>query len=63
MEAIDKCDVRYYLKCGDGAERKVTQDEFVRAERTAGFRPKPGCGPVATGGFSSGVLAGRVEYN
>ena len=31
---------------------KVTKDEWLAAESRAGFRPKPGCGPYATGGFS-----------
>lgn len=37
---------------------EVSQDEWIAAERAAGFRPKPGCGPLATGGFSSGNVSG-----
>lgn len=55
---------RYYLGVTGREESfvEVTQDEFVRAERGAGFRPKPGLGPVATGGFTSGGITGRVRY-
>jgi len=53
---------RYFVKDGEGPEREVTQDEYVATERSAGFRPKPGCGPEATASFSSGRLSGRVEY-
>ena len=54
---------KYYLKAFYEKEYKeVSQDEFVKAERHAGFRPKPGCGPVATAGFNGGGLEGYVEY-
>jgi len=63
-------DCNYYITEGDGVERQVTQAEFVQYENRCGFRPKPGCGPVATGGFSgtAGFLGtgptirGRVQY-
>jgi hypothetical protein len=52
---------RYFLK--PDTERavwqEVTEEEFARAERSAGFYPKPGCGPVATGGFSASGQRGR----
>ena len=54
---------RYYLTIGTQPEAEVTEEEFVRAERRAGFHPKPGCGPVATGGFGSGAIKGRVDYS
>lgn len=38
--------------------QEVTEEDFVRAEQGAGFLPKPGCGPVATGGFSAGGQQG-----
>lgn len=53
---------RYWLKAGDLAWQECTQEQFVHAERSAGFRPKEGCGPVATGGFGSGDRYGRVTY-
>ena len=53
---------RYFLKTSFAEEKEVSQDEFVLAEQSAGFHPKYGCGPVATGGFSNGIVSGRVEY-
>ena len=54
---------KYYLKAFYEEEwTEVSQDEFIRAERHAGFRPKYGTGPVATGGFSGGGMKGRVEF-
>lgn len=38
--------------------QEVTEAEFANAERGAGFYPKPGCGPVATGSFSAGGQKG-----
>lgn len=61
---------KYYLKASfqpDWVE--VTKEEFIRAERAAGFRPK--CASTdpqymttcATGGFSSsGGVSGRVCF-
>jgi hypothetical protein len=60
---------RYYLSAtlgGEKVEREVTIEEFCRAERAAGFRPKlPSTDRFymttpATGGFSSGAISGRV---
>ena len=53
---------RYWLKISGRSWKKVTQDEFIKAEQRAGFFPKPDCGPMATGGFSSGITEGRVTY-
>jgi len=54
---------RYYLQLAGVSDWiEVSQEKFVQAERAAGFRPKPGCGPVATGGFSNGSVCGRVAY-
>ncbi len=39
---------------------EVTEEDFVKAERLAGFRPKPGCGPVATASFSDGSVRGTT---
>jgi hypothetical protein len=52
---------KYFLTFGRAEEREVTQEEFIKAERQCGFRPKYGDG-VATGGFGSGMIHGRVEY-
>jgi hypothetical protein len=53
---------RYFLApvTSEPIWQEVTEQEFVNAERGAGFYPKPGCGPVATGGFSAGGQRGRT---
>ncbi|MCR3717804.1 hypothetical protein M8453_25040 [Citrobacter freundii] len=51
---------RYFLSHPAFGEKEVTQAEFIRAERAAGFYPKSGSG-VATGGFGCGDICGRVE--
>lgn len=39
--------------------QECTRDQFITAERSAGFRPKSGnSGDLATGGFSKGSFAG-----
>lgn len=60
---------KYYLKASFQPEWvEVTKEEFIRAERRAGFRPKCASSDpkymstCATGGFSSGEVSGRVEY-
>ncbi len=63
---------RYFLSAtieGEKIEREVTIEEFCKAERGAGFRPKLWSGDPkymttpATGGFgSSSGISGRVEY-
>lgn len=56
----------YYLNTGpNGRYQEVTMEEFVRAERAAGFHPKDGMpiGKPATGGFGvSGGVCGKVIY-
>ena len=53
---------KYYLKAEWQKKwEEVTEEEFAEAERSAGFYPKPGCGPVATGGFSDGSVEGEVR--
>lgn len=53
----------YFLKADWETDyREVTEDQFVTAERQAGFYPKPGCGPVATSGFSGHGVSGQVRY-
>lgn len=63
---------RYFLSAKLGSEyvkREVTLEEFCKAERAAGFRPKmPSTDPrymttPATGGFgSSEGISGHVEW-
>lgn len=63
---------RYFLSAklgGTVIERQVSLEEFFRAERAAGFRPKlPSTDAAymttpATGGFSVGDgISGRTEY-
>lgn len=55
----------YYLNSGpNGRYQEVTMEEFVRAERAAGFHPKDGMpiGKPATGGFSGGGVHGKIIY-
>lgn len=56
---------RYFVKIGKAKEREVSREEFIQAERNAGFVPKAGCGDVATAGFgfSQGdiEIRGRIE--
>lgn len=51
---------RFFLSHPAFGEKEVTKEEFIAAERAAGFFPKSGSG-VATGGFGSGDILGRVE--
>jgi len=52
----------YYLKA-EWQKRfsKVTEEQFIRAERDAGFYPKTP-GTVATGGFSGNGMVGKINY-
>lgn len=62
---------RYFIYCiiaGETIEKEVTVEEYCRAERNAGFRPKlPTDHPKymvtpATGGFGRDSMGGRIEY-
>lgn len=59
---------RYYVTHGTEPEKEVIKEEFIRAERNAGFRPKlPYDHPdymttFATAGFMGSGIAGRVEF-
>jgi hypothetical protein len=53
---------RYWLRISGLPWQEASRDQFVAAEHRAGFYPNPGCGPVATGGFGSGPIEGRVTY-
>jgi hypothetical protein len=54
---------RYWLRAKGTKWQEVDQGKFVEAERSAGFYPKAGCGPVATAGFSNGSVEGQVTYD
>lgn len=53
---------KYYLGAIGLPEQEVSKEEFIRAERAAGFRSKFGPHQVATGGFSGAGMSGRVVY-
>jgi hypothetical protein len=53
---------RYYLKAAwQLYETEVTKEEFIAAERNAGYYPKRS-GEPSTGGFSSRGISGSVSY-
>ena len=52
---------KYFLKADFQSEyQEVTKEEFIAAERAAGFRPKSGDG-IATSGFSGSGVSGSIE--
>jgi hypothetical protein len=53
---------QYYLSSEALPEKEVTEQEFIKAERAAGFRSKFGPDHVATGGFTGAGMHGRVVY-
>lgn len=62
---------KYFLYTGlgpDRTEKEVTKQEFIKAERNAGFRPKLASNHpdymnvCATGGFGSGDTGGSIKY-
>lgn len=56
--------MRFFLKAAwQDREVEVTKEQFVAAERNAGFRPKgEDRGQPATAGFGNGSVSGRVVY-
>lgn len=52
---------KYYLGAIGLPEKEVSKEEFMSAERAAGFRSKSPNHP-ATAGFSGGGMSGRVVY-
>lgn len=53
---------RYFLRHPVFGEKEVSREEFIKAERQAGFRPKGGGDGLATGGFGSNEgISGRIE--
>ena len=60
---------KYFLKADWQTDwTEVTKQEWIKAERAAGFRPKMSSDDprymdtCATGGFSSGNTSGKIEY-
>lgn len=51
---------RYFLKTDVHPWLEVTFEQFLQAERNAGFRSHGGPGTLATGGFTGGGVSGRV---
>jgi hypothetical protein len=55
---------KYFLKAAWEEDfRKVTEEQFIAAEREAGFHSKFGENTVATAGFNSNGVCGKVEYD
>jgi hypothetical protein len=52
---------KYYLSFM-GMEKEVTKQEFISAERQAGFYSKFGSDHEATGGFGGGGVSGSIRY-
>jgi hypothetical protein len=50
---------RYWLQIVGMPWQEATEEQFIAAERAAGFRPKSGTGS-ATGGFSGGGINGKI---
>jgi hypothetical protein len=53
---------RYWLGVTGQPMSLVTREEFICAERAAGFRSQYGPDHPATAGFSTGTICGRKEY-
>ena len=61
--------MRYYLRADHQTDYdEVTKEEYIRAERNAGFKPKFAFDDskyntvIATAGFYGGGVSGKVEY-
>lgn len=62
-EAKDPSGLRYFVRLTGGPEREVTKEEFVSAERAAGFRNtmhRPD--EPATSGFGGNGIRGWIEF-
>lgn len=53
---------KYFIEHTLFGEKEVSKEEFIKAERSAGFRSKFGPDNLATGGFSSGDISGTIKY-
>lgn len=72
LERIIIMKAKYFLSvtfAGELIKREVTLEEYCKAERAAGFRPKMASDDPrymitpATGGFGTANISGRVEYS
>lgn len=54
-------DYEYFLEHKIFGEKKVTREEWISAEREAGFYPKYGGDGPATGGFSGNGISGSIR--
>ena len=55
--------MKFYISTEVHGEKEVDKETYIKFERQAGFRPKSGCDcDIATGGFGSGMISGRVDY-
>lgn len=52
---------RYFLSHECLGEMQVSKEQFIKAEKAAGFHSKLGPDHCATGGFGGAGLQGRVE--
>ncbi len=52
---------RYWLRKTGSGWRKVSRDQFIKAERAAGFWPRGMGSLVATGGFSQTTAGGTIQ--
>jgi len=50
----------YFLKHEIFGTKQVTKEEWIKAERSAGFYPKYGGDGPATGGFSGNGISGSI---
>lgn len=54
---------KYYLRgAWQNTWDEVSKEQFVQAERSAGFRSKFGSLEPATGGFGNGTIDGKIVY-
>ena len=61
---MDDYQAKYYLSHPQLGEKEVTKEEFIKAERAAGFRSKSGSmDDCATGGFTGNGISGSIKYN
>jgi len=51
---------RYWLRVSTLPWQKATKEQFIEAERKAGFRSSSGYGEVATNSFIGGGIQGRT---
>lgn len=60
---------RFFVTLGTEPEKEVSKEEFIRAERNAGFRPKlcfdhpDYMTTFATAGFQGNGIYGRMEFD